>query len=221
MAQRADDNDTDVDPEDDEDDPAGTTDVDDDEDDDEEDDGGSARKKSDPERARLSREAAKYRTRARTYRQERDALQAEVQRLKDEGVTGDEAKELKTERDTLKTENQNLLEQVKSLKVGSAIRDEMAALSLNPKKAKAILKVIDLDDIDVEEDGEVSGVREALEDVAQEYPEWVISQEDDDDKGGQDTSDRRSSRKPGRKKPGVDRNKLLSQYPALGASYTG
>lgn len=173
---------------------------------------------------RLSREAARHRTRAKKLRSQLDEANAELTRLRQEGVSDEEGKKLKADSQKLQTENESLKDEIKSLKVGQAIRDGIQELNLNPKRAKAIIKVIDLDDIDVDEDGEVSGVSEALEQVTQDYPEWVMSQgDDDDDKAtGNGRTSGQSSRKPVRKRPaGVDKAKLMQQFPALGRGYMG
>lgn len=195
-----------------------------DESDDDGDESEGTKSKGDPKLQRLSREAARHRMRAKKLRTENESLKADLKKIREEGVTDEEGKKLKADGAKLQQDNEALQLEVKTLKVGQSIRDEMQNLNLNPKKAKAIVKLIELDDIDVDEDGEVSGVVEALEAVAQDYPEWVMSQgDDDDDKGnGNGRSSGQSSRKPTRKKAsGVDKAKLMQQFPALGRGYLG
>jgi hypothetical protein len=195
-----------------------------DEDDTDEDEGDGPKSKEQSQVKRLTQEAARHRIRAKNWRNKAEKLEGELNELKSSGVSGDEGKKLKTDLEATRKERDSLTEEVKTLKVGQAIRDGMQELNLNQARAKAIIKVIDLDDIDLDEDGQVSGVTEALERVAQDYPEWVISQGDDDDSGanGNGRASGTSSRKPPRKKnSGPDRSKLLSQFPALAASYGG
>lgn len=180
--------------------------------------------KGDLRAQRLSREAARHRMRAKKLRSQLDNANAELAKLKQDGVSDEEGKQLKADSTKLQQENETLKNDIKSLKVGQAIRDGMQDLNLNPKRAKAVIKVIDLDEIDVDEDGEVSGVTEALEAITQEYPEWVISQRDDDDEkaNGNGRPSGQSSRKPARKKQeGLDKTRLMQQFPALGRGYLG
>lgn len=173
---------------------------------------------------RLSDENAKWRIRAREGRDKIKKLEADIEKLRSEGVSDDEHKRIAAERDSLAKKNEDLLDQVKTFRVGDAIRQGMEEHSLNPKRAKAILNQIDLDDIEVEDDGDVTGVSEALEKVAQDFPEWVMRSQGDGDEDGSknDRTSGQSSRKPGttnRKKQQIDKKKLAAQFPALAASY--
>lgn len=197
-------------------------------DDDNDDDEGEEEATPTPEQRRthkLTQEAARHRIRAKKALARVQALEEENRKLKEEGVTGDQAKEMKTENERLRQETEALANEVKTLKIGEAIRNGMSDLNLNTKRARSIVKLIDLDDIEVDEDGEVSGVTEALEHIAQEYPEWVIKSQGDDDDEKESTNGRasgQSSRKPGRqKRTGVDQKDLLNKFPALQQGYRG
>jgi hypothetical protein len=191
-----------------------------DEDEDEEDD--KPRNRRDARIKRLSDENAKWRIRARKAGERARTLEAELEKLRSEGVDDETTKKSLAELPRLKEEIDDLREQVKTYRVGDAIRKEMDDLNLNPKRAQAILKQIDLDDIEVDEDG-VTGVHEALEKVAQDFPEWVMrSQGDDDGEAANGRTSGQSSRKPGtsnRKKPTIDKAKLAAQFPALAATF--
>lgn len=197
-----------------------------DEDENDEDEEGEKPPKSRRDRRieQLSKESARYRIKARNATKRVTELEAELEKIKKDGVTDEATKASLAEIPTLREENEDLKDQIKTFRVGDAIRNEMNELNLNPRRARAILKQIDLEDIEVEDDGEVSGVREALEKVAQDFPEWVIRSQgdDDDDKGTNGRTSGQSSRKPGtsnRKKPQLDKNKLAAQFPALAGTY--
>ena len=161
----------------------------------------------------LSRESGKYRRRLRDERTAHEATKAELEKVKKDG-TSDE--KLKTENGRLTEEVEKLKAQNNTLLITQEIHKHVGELSLDPKRVKAVIRLIDLDDIDVDEDG-VSGVREALEQIAQDYPEWVVKPSGNDDKDDDGGSQPRgqSSRKPVKKKGGLDRNELLKAYPAL------
>jgi hypothetical protein len=99
-------------------------------------------------------------------------------------------------------------------------RDEAMALNLDPKRMRAIIKVMDMEDVEVDDDGEVTGVHEALETIAKDYPEWVIKPSGKDDEEGDDkdeTSGSSSGKPFNRKKgsKGIDREALAQRFPAL------
>jgi hypothetical protein len=172
-----------------------------------------AAEKKDPRIQELSRESAKYRRRLREERTAHEATKAELDKLKKDG-TSDE--KLKSENTRLSDELEKLKAQNSTLQITQEIHKYVGELNLDPKRVKAIIRVIDLDDVDVDDDG-VSGVREALEQVAQDFPEWVVkpSGQDDNDDGGSQSRGQ-SSRKPApKKRGGTDREALLKAYPAL------
>lgn len=189
---------------------------DDDDDGDDEDSGEEDKSKNE---AKLrSEEAKRYRLRAKNYKAQLDKVTAELEQLKRDGVSDEETKRKLDELTKVSDERDSLRKELDLMRVGNAVRDHMSDLKLNPKRTKAILRVIDLDDVDVEEDGTVEGVREALEQIAQDYPEWVLDPggDEDDDEGSRRRTSGRSSGKPrGKSKGGIDRNELASKFPAL------
>lgn len=192
---------------------------DDEEDDDDSDDAGGKDGKAEPDKKDLrirdlSRESAKYRRRLREERKSHEDTRAELEKVKKDGVSDEKLRksneDLQARVDSLTAENNNL-------RITQEIHKYVGELNLDPKRVKAIIRVIDLEDIDVDDDG-VSGVREALEQIAQDFPEWVVKNSGGDDDNNDDGGSRpggQSSRKPRKKAEGVDRNELLKIYPAL------
>lgn len=221
------DKDEDADDPDDEDDES--DDSDDSEDGDDEDDA-EGDKKPDAKARRiqeLAAESKKHRLKARDYRKERDALQAELDKLK-QGKGKPAAKE--TESDTedagddpsaeLKTENEQLKQQLMRQQLRSSFTElttgsKPLAQFKNPSTA---FKLLDLDDVEIV-DGEIEGLDDAIKALAKSDPYLLVSKdEDDDDDEVTERRRRRSTGQPtgGRQtKANPEREKLISKYPAL------
>lgn len=194
-------------------------DADDDGDDDDEDDEDEGDKKSKELVTNLRSEAKKNRARAVERGKRIKALEAEIEALKgkqkpvkkakdddgddDEGDSSAEVETLRKQVETSTRTNEDLL-----------IRLEFMADDryswVNPKAA---LKLLDLDDVEITEDGEVDGLEEAIEDLAKEHPYLLSKDEDDED---EDKPKRKIGQKTGTKKKGQpNREALLKKYPAL------
>lgn len=193
-----------------------------DDDDDDDDDKPSPDDIKDPEKKRLSDEAARHRLRAKKAKQRADDLQAKLDAKEAEENDKDkpDLAKLQKERDDAVAKAEDLGSAVNTLTIANAVRDEVAELDLNPKKIKAIIKVMDVDDIEVDDDGEVTGVREALEAVKKDYPEWIVKasgKDDDEDDDDAPTSGGSTSGKPPAKKKGkgIDREALAQKFAAL------
>lgn len=200
-------------------------DSDDGEDDDSDDDEDEDDKGDDPRDVRiqeLSAEAKKKRLRIRAQAQEIADLKAENARLKgSKGKKGkDEDDEDDSESDeakTLKQENESLKETLRK----QTLRTEFNDLLNSPKSKikfkdpKVAFRLLDLDDVEVDEDGEVDGLEDAIKDLAKEAPYLLVGKadkdEDDEDepprrrKTGQRTGGSRSKGKP-------NRDALISKY---------
>lgn len=223
----ADDDDDDDSDDDDEDDSDDDDDEDDDSDDDDEDDKARG-KKTDPkdERIReLSAEAKKRRLRARRDRQRIADLEAETARLKGKGKSkakkdeDDEDDESESEETaTLKQENEALKERL----ARQTIRQEFTDLLSKPKQKikfkdpKIAFKLLDLDDVEVDEDGDVDGLEDAIKELAEEAPYLLAGNDDkdeddeDEDKPKRRTGQRSGSRNGKSKKP--DQAALIAKY---------
>lgn len=167
-----------------------------------------------------SEEAKKYRLRAKKERDRANDLAARLEKL--ENKDKPETDQLKGERDTLKTQNADLSDKLQKMAVRIAVRDEAADFNFNPKKMRSIEKLIDFDEVDVDDDGEVTGLREELERIADENPEWVLDGSDSDkdkdkDKGssgaGRPSGKQTNGKKGGR--DGLDKAALERKFPAL------
>lgn len=216
-----DDDDLDDDNDDDDDDDDDADDADKDKDSDKDKDKGKDADKGKDSAAKLrSEEAKKYRLRAKKERDRANDLAARLEKL--ENKDKPETDQLKSERDTLKTQNADLSDKLQKMAVRIAVRDEAADFNFNPKKMRSIEKLIDFDEVDVDDDGEVTGLREELERIADENPEWVLDSSDSDkdkdkDKdtsGGRRPSGKQTNGKKGGRE-GLDKAALERKFPAL------
>jgi len=221
----ADDDGDDDDDEGDDDDDADDDDDDSDDDDEDEDDKGK-RKKQDPRDVRiqeLSAEAKKRRVKAREQRERIAELEAENTRLKgkskgkekeEDDEDDSESEDLKAEREKNKTLEARLQQQT--------LRTEFNDILSNPKTKvkfidpKAAFRLVDLDDVEVDEDGDVEGMEDAIKDLAKSHPYLLVKEKDDDDDDDDDDKPRR--RKTGqrtggtRKKGQPNRDALIKKY---------
>lgn len=193
-----------------EDDPAEDAKKDDETEDDAEDAGGAADdakkddEKLDPRVKQLSDENAKRRNEAKALKKQNDELAAKLKAIEDKdkseldkatgGLTEAQAKA-----EQLAAKNQELLIQ------NAFLMDNKHSWA-NPKAA---LKLADLSEVEIDDEGTVSGLREALDKLAKSDPYLLARAKDDEDDGP--TGQPMGSRPRGN----PSRDKLLEKYPAL------
>lgn len=173
----------------------------------------------DPEKKRLSDEAAKWRKKFRDEQKRR--RDAEKQGKKDDDTDGAE------ELETLRQQNAELLQRLRDSEVKSTFSDAAADLGVDPKKMKAARLLLKEHEEDFIEDGVVDAdeLRSALEEVVRENPYLKAeAKKDEDDDDDEDDSDKAKGQKQpsgrqtnGKKKQsgGLDRETLAQKFPAL------
>lgn len=167
-------------------------------------------KKGDNETAELKRENAQRRTNEKLLKKQNDELAAKLKAIEDkdksdlEKATGG-LTEAQAKAEKLEADNKDLL-------IQNAFLMDNKHTWANPKAA---LRLADLTDVEIDDDGVVTGLAEALDKLAKSDPYLLKSkkdddEEDDDDKGGP------TGQPVGRKTKGnPGRDKLLAKYPAL------
>lgn len=210
------------------------------------DSGGDGDGDDNPRIKELSDEAARYRVRAKNHRNRADkaetALKAVATKLgikaedllegdidKLELGAGDESEKIiamTKDMQALLDTNQELEQALANKTIDDEIRDMASSMGFRGDRIKRVLKNVDRADIELDdEDGKVSGVREALEALKKEVPEWLDQpggQEDEDDEeesGGTGSKTASTSRRFNGSKSGknqLDKEALLKKYPALG-----
>ena len=194
-------------------------DADDDADDDEDDEDDDEPSEADKRIQELSAEAKKKRLRIRELKAANKKLQEELDAAKkgkktdDSDDTEDESTgQLKKDFETMLSANEQL-------------RIQLAFVSNTKhqwKDPEAALKLADLSDVEIDDDGQVEGLDEALEELAKSKPYLLAeSKSEDDDEDDEDGDDKRKRRRKvgqptgGRKKGNPNRDSLVKKYPAL------
>lgn len=211
MEDSDDDQDDDTGGADDQDDDADDEDDEDDSDDDADDEDDKPKGKTSKRVKQLSDENARHRTKNKELRTELDGLKAELKQLKDKDKPEDEKTSEKLA--TLEQDNQQLADSVRELRIQNAFLKSNEYKWKNPQTA---LRLADLSEVEIDDDGEVTGLKEALKKLAKSESYLIASgdDEDDEDEGqgrqaGQPTGGR------GKGKANANRDRLLEKYPAL------
>jgi hypothetical protein len=182
---------------------------DDDEDEDEEDD-----KPTRPER-----QAARYRTQLRAAQKQNADLSARLKALEDKDKPADEI--AKREADEAKSKADKLADKIRAQSLELAFFKANQIDWADPSDA---LRLVDLEDVDVDEDGTVDAVqlRKALRALAKEKPHLVKKKTessdddtDDDEPGSRRSAPRMNGRRRGAGKTPT-RAELAKKFPVLG-----
>lgn len=199
-----------------------------DEDEDDEDKGDKSKsKKTDPRIKELSDENAKWRVKYRNRGKRIADLEAENAELKKGKAPKSKSKE-EDEDDDKSTEDSDELKQSKEenakLKAQLAqqtLRQEFNDLTSGEKplakfkNPKTAFRLLDLDDVEIDEDGDITGLDDAIKALAKSDPYLLDTgkKDDDEDEDEDQSTGQRAGRKRGKGNP--NRDKLLDKYPAL------
>lgn len=194
----------------------------DDGDDEDEDDDKSNKSKESRRIKELSDENARWRVKFRKRGERITELESEIEKLKkgkpksgnedkDDDASGDDDKdsELKAENEKLKAQlvSQQIRQEFNDLVTGS----DAVAKFKNPKTA---FRLLDLDDVEIDEDGDITGLDEAIKKLAKSDPYLLdTGKKDEDDEDDDKSTGQPTGRKRGKGNP--NRDKLLDKYPAL------
>lgn len=99
-----------------------------------------------------------------------DAKKSEVEKL-----AGDRDK-VAADRDKIKAELEHAYEHIATMTQEAALRTALAGAEINPQRVEAAIRLVDLDDLDVDRDGRVTGLEVAVEAVKEQVPEWFQPQ---------------------------------------------
>lgn len=188
----------------------------DDEDDKDDDDKSDLSKIADPKDRRiaeLSDESAKRRLRNKQLKADFEKTQAELKALKDKDKSEsekikEELEELKKEREKLATANER----------GAIERAFLKNNKIKWHNPDAALKLVDLSEVEYDpENGDVSGMADAVKKLAKEHPYLVDTGKDSEDdeggKGGTPTGGTPGTGKP--KGRNAERARLVKRFPVL------
>lgn len=212
-----------------------------DDDDDDDDDVGDPKSKSkgkskekvndDPEKARLSQEAARRRRQAREERNRANTLQAQLDEIKNKDKP--EVDRLKGENETFRTRAETAESDLNSSRLEAAFLRQAMKLGIDPTQLEFAEFKFSKTKIDVEEAGDDLNdeVAAVLKTVVAETPSLIPKKrgrkasddddDDDDDDENQSTTGRTAPamnngrRKPGKETPEQRKARLAKKFPAL------
>jgi hypothetical protein len=225
-----------------EDDDAGSDDDQDGDDEDDEDGDGDdaddkSKKKPAKAKTKTAAEVAAMERRIANFDEERDrdkrklskaaddlkAANTEITRLKKEGVKDEDVKNRNTE---LESTNARLLAENDSLRIQIAFLGDTTHEWVDPSAA---VKLLDLGNVEIDDKGRVTGLKAAIDDLA-DKSKFLIKQPqsndtdddaDGDDKGGRQTQRRKTGEQPGSQRQKSSRSqqarddKLRNRFPGL------
>lgn len=195
---------------------------DDDDEDDSEDSNSSGGDKKDKDKAdepsarekALLEEKARHLKRRRAAEARADELNKRVLEL--EAKDTPEAQRVVKELEAVKSENSVLKDQLKQARLDNAFLADNSYEWHNPTRA---LRLADLADVEIDQDGSVTGLKEALDALAKSDP-YLLKTNKDDSKPKKDPAEGKSgtgdSANGDKKKPkGLDKAALEAKYPGL------
>lgn len=152
----------------------------------------------------LEKELAAQRDRTRRARRDRERLEKEIKALKARDTP--ELEQLKSERDELRAEREKLAGELREQRLKVAFFNSNTHKWKNPATA---LRLADMSEVEVDDDGEVTGLKEVLDALAKSDPYLVADKEDKEEKPKGPTGTA------GTKKEGGKPSNLASRFPAL------
>lgn len=99
-------------------------------------------------------------------KQREESQQTEVEK------TRKQVQEVERERDSVKEELEAAYAHVARMTQETTLREAFSEAGLNPKRMKIALRSADMDLVEVDGDGNVSGVKDAVEAIKEDSPEW-------------------------------------------------
>lgn len=145
------------------------------------------------DKERALRTIRKQRAEEKKLKAERDKIKAERDEMRRERET--EQERVIRERDEAKAEAERLREEARSAKVSVALRDAAIEAGIDPKRVKKVLRRVDRSNIEIDEDGDVIGAEQAIEEFLEDFPEVQAGPADPEP--DPDPSDEPKRRSPG------------------------
>lgn len=153
------------------------------------------------EHAKMLRANKRANKQAKEQREKLKALEAEVAKQKKEG--GGDTDDLEAKLEAAKAEAQESAAGTwKARTVKQAAKAALYAEGLSGSPDR-LIKLLDLDDIDIDDEGEIDGLEEQIVELKEEFPDRFKAKDDDDDEDERP----RKPKKPTTKVDGGDKGK--------------
>lgn len=149
-------------------------------------------------------EAARYKARMVAADKRASELEKRLKAIEDKDKT--ELQRATDEANELKQQHAAALESLKKTRLENAFHTDNTVSWHNSKTAFALLN---LSDVDIDDDGKVNGMKEAIKDLAKREPYLVKTEDSSTEASGSSINGRKGG---GNK---VDRNSLAKDFPAL------
>lgn len=147
-------------------------------------------KKLTPEQKRikeLEEALAQRKTHLSEADKKREAAEKELQKIKDKDLS--ELERTKKEVTTLTESNTKLAAEITKLRVGNAFHNASGTAKIQWHNPAVALKTLDANEIEVDDDGNVTGMEAAVKKLAKEHKYLVSTGKDDEDKDTNATKD--------------------------------
>lgn len=162
-------------------------------------------KHGDPRIKELSDENARRRNEAKQLKTALEEAQAKLKEHEDASLG--ELEKAKRDLESATADNAVLADEVRKLRIDNAFLSSNTHSWKNPAAA---LRLVDLREVEIDDEGNVTGLDKALDALAKSDP-YLLGEKDDDGDGGTPTG-QAPARKP---KGNANRDALLKKYPAL------
>lgn len=157
----------------------------------------------------LNEEKDRHFKKFQSEKERADDLAAKLKEIEEAGL--EEGEKVKRQNEELTATVTTLTEANQLLRLENAFLTDNTYSWHNPKRA---LKLVDLSEVEIADDGTVKGLDNALKNLAKSDPYLIKAVEKDDGKPGPKTGD--TVNPPKNQKQGeADREKLLQKYPGL------
>lgn len=168
----------------------------------------SSEQHGDPRVKELSDENARRRNEAKQLKKDLEEAQAKLKEIDDAGRS--ETEKLQLQVDELSQQNEKLVKGIESLTIKNAFLADKTRSWRNPEAA---LKLIDLSEVSIDDNGNATGLKEAIKKLS-ETDSYLLEPKKDDGTTAQPSGDKTP---PGRKKTPQQksREELERRFPAL------
>lgn len=128
------------------------------------------------EKKKADREAKNLRGRLKNYEQAEEERKREA--MSDLERVQSEAESIKAERDTYQSELDEAYSRIARMTEEQELRGALSEAGIKPERMKAAMRLVDFDALDVDDDGNITGVKEQVKALRKEASEFFRGSDD-------------------------------------------